>query len=351
MMQERPGLSASSQIRAKFLVEVHEPVHESMTIAGLLGAAVPIPPNVEPGGDGPTDEFLRGVVWNDDPEVLLFKDHRTDNYRLQTAWAWGAKYKLAENLGPSKKNLTGRSHFGDLQFLHAMAAKLDEEPKDTLAKVLLWAEVAYRLSIADGVSPTDRLDAIPVTSTVDNYSYQLSKFFDTTTEPTGSATIRTLLTRDTVYTNVDIRRRAIGSVLHLVQDSYARGHTRRTLLNPQDLTGGREEDQFKPGTWGRYGEVENFHYYGDQDKTLHAKYDVPPEGMVMRPTDVASFNPLVGARDSITATAELLTMWQNQMPWDAPSGPKEYLEETVFKLSPKASRADSEVLPPPRAQQ
>ena len=56
-------------------IKVHAPVHESLTIAGLHGTLVPVPPNVSPGSDQPTNEFIRGAIWNDDPEVLLFKEN------------------------------------------------------------------------------------------------------------------------------------------------------------------------------------------------------------------------------------------------------------------------------------
>jgi hypothetical protein len=49
--------------------------------------------------------------------------------------------------------LAGRSHYFDLSsFFHAMAERKGEQPQDTLAKIMLWAEVMYRLSIGEEVS-------------------------------------------------------------------------------------------------------------------------------------------------------------------------------------------------------
>src|SRR4029453_12559088 len=75
-------------------------------------------------------------------------------------------------------DLTGRGHFGDLQFLHGMAARVAEAPHDTLAKILLWSEVVYRLSIGEGLTGATTLAAAPVTSSVPGpsatFSYTLA---------------------------------------------------------------------------------------------------------------------------------------------------------------------------------
>jgi hypothetical protein len=155
---------------------------------------------------------------------------------------------------------TGRSHYFDLQFLHAMAAAAGEKPEDTLAKIMLWAEVMYRLSIGEGLSGADKLGSVTIASNVTaaagpTYSYSLSQFFDQYSKPSGTDTLSHLLTLDTACKWLDLKRRALGSLLHVVQDSYARGHVRRTLTNPGDFLPGKT-DEFQPGTYGRHGDVE-----------------------------------------------------------------------------------------------
>jgi hypothetical protein len=130
----------------------------------------------------------------------------------------------------------------------------------------------------------------------------------------------------------------------MVQDSYARGHVGRTLLNPGDLLPG-SVDRFKPGTYGHWGEVENFHCYRGQDEKLHDKYDLPLDGMP-EATDLSTFDSMIGARDAIDRSVKLLDMWHTKTPWAASGGPKELLEGTIFKLSDHASTADKWVLPP-----
>jgi hypothetical protein len=332
-----------------FLIEgpfdVNEPVHETITLAALMNSMVAVPATVEVGSDQAVNEFFRGVIWNDDPAVLLFDEDASDNWEFSFGVAWFFAFKRAELASENNlANLTGRSHYWDLQFLHGMAAEAGEAPHDTLAKIMLWAEVMYRLAIGEGVQGTDQLGAITVASSVSDgartYSYSLADFFNDESSPTGSQTLNFLLTQDTACTSLDLRRRAIGSLLHMVQDSYARGHVKRTLTNPGDLLPGTT-DQFRPGTYGQYGEVENFHVYRGQDHKLHEKYDKPPEGMTA--TNLASFDGMLGARDAVDASMAVLDLWQAGTLWAAAGGAKELLEQTIFPLAANVSPADPKI--------
>src|SRR5947207_11664404 len=120
------------------------------------------------------------------------------------------------------------SHFWDLQFWHSMANNVGEDPHDTLGKIILWLEIMYKLATGQGVSASDKLADIPISSPVNTTLYKLSMFFNADSQPQGSATLNTLLTANTPFTGLNIKRRALGSILHTIQDSYARGHTKRT---------------------------------------------------------------------------------------------------------------------------
>ncbi|MFE1443783.1 papain-like cysteine protease family protein [Streptomyces sp. NPDC058739] len=341
---ERRDKSEGFQIEGPF--DIHEPIHELVTLAALTRSDVSVPPRVSAGAHQPTNEFFRGAIWNDDPAILMFDEDPDDNWNFSTGICWFFAFKRAGWASVNdRSNLTGRSHYFDLQFLHAMAERAGEQPWDTLAQVMLWAEVMYRLSIGEGLSGDEPLAAVPITSRVVHndltYSYTLGRFFDDSTRPTGTDTLRHLLTLDSACVSVDLGRRAMGSLLHLVQDSYARGHVKRTLLNPEDLLPGRD-DAFKPGTYGRYGGIENFHCYRGQDLQTHDTYDMPT-GELPRIEDITSFNSLIGARDAVEACRTLLNMWHVMTPWDAPGGPKEYLEGTVFQLAPTVTHANADV--------
>ncbi|HEY2372950.1 MAG TPA: papain-like cysteine protease family protein [Gaiellaceae bacterium] len=337
------------QIQGPF--DVHSPIHETITLAALMNDNLPIPQGVKVGSDQAVNEFLRGVIWNDDPAVLMFDEDVENNWNFSSGISWGFEFELAKFKSENDRtNLTGRSHFNDLQFLHAMAKDVGEAPEDTLAKIMLWAEVMYRLSTDDGVAPTDKLEQINIKSSASDaagkaYSYRMSNFFDDTSRPRGKDTINYLLTLDTKCRFLDLSRRAIGSLLHVVEDSYARGHVRRTLTNPQDLLDANVIDEFKAGTYGKWGEVENFHCYRGQDEDMHDKYDQPPpyRGVKLNASDLSSFNLLLGGRDAIDAATQLLNMWLAKTAWDANGGPKEFLEGTIFKLSANATPADTTV--------
>ena len=331
------------QIEGPF--DIHEAIHETITLAALVNSTVGVPATTELGKDQAVNEFMRGVIWNDDPAVLMFDEDEDDNWNFSTGISWTFNFLRAKYTDTNNKaNLTGRSHFFDLQFLHAMAAKTGEKPQDTLAQIMLWAEAMYRLSIGEDVNPDDRLDAVPVTSTASGTgtTYLFKNLFTDESDPKGTETLRTLLARDTACKSLQLRRRAIGSLLHVIQDSYARGHVRRALTNPGDLVPG-QDDIFKPGTYGLWGDVENFHSYKGQDPAAHDRYDKVPEGMALDTANLDSFNELSGARDAIAAAIKILDFFRSGVAWAAAGGPKEFLENTVFKLSATVSDADSEV--------
>jgi hypothetical protein len=225
-----------------------QPVHETMTIAALIASKFPI-------SEGTTyknapkeiKEFVRGSVWNDDPGCLLFDEDAHDNYKLSDGLEWAKAYKFADFAGSGSlfgglvgritgsplQNITGRSHFGDLQFLHAMGGHEGEEPQETKEKIMMWLEIMYKLSVDDqGIHENTRLDQIDVSS---SSQYQLRTFFKGDTSPNGAETLRGLLTGNKRYEDTMISHRALGSCFHIIQDSYARGHVRRELLNAREL--------------------------------------------------------------------------------------------------------------------
>ena len=70
-------------------------------------------------------QFIRGVVWADDPEGLLFDKERT---RATTPRAPCGTRTSRAGEGGNFSTLTARSHFGDLQFFHGMASRDTEAP-------------------------------------------------------------------------------------------------------------------------------------------------------------------------------------------------------------------------------
>lgn len=202
------------------------PIHEDITIAAFIKSNLR---TQFPRGTNYTNlseeswEFFRGVIWCDDPSCLLFVDSETDNRLFGAGTDFGSQFEFGD-----PTCLTRRSHFGNLQFLHGMATRFNETPTETKANILRWLEVMYKLAIGNqGIAETDRLDQrLP------------SAMSGSPLPPNGGQTLRDLLLGTTPsYRTADISKRALGVCLHMLQDSYAVGHTLRRLLNIEDLDG------------------------------------------------------------------------------------------------------------------
>ncbi|KAI1250468.1 hypothetical protein MGN70_007521 [Eutypa lata] len=323
--------------------DINTPVHETLTLSSLMHSTFGVDSSYTVDG-APLDikEFFRGDMWNDDPECQMFDEKDDDNWNFSSGTVWLSKF-LAGQLGDyDEGNLIGRSHFWDLQFFHSMGAALGEQPDDTRAKIMLWLEVAYKISIEEGINGTDAIGSVPVTSVVnETTSYRLADFFTATSTPRSTDSLDTLFTCSTQYQGVDIRRRAIGSCLHIVQDSFAKGHTRRELLNPEDLVAGSNRTEFVTGKYAELGAVENFHSYVDQG-SAHADADHWDAGWpAMDPAEPTSFDRLWGARMAQEKGVQLLDFWQAGTAWGG--GVEDWLLDEVFSLSPDATPSDNTV--------
>lgn len=344
---------------------VNEPVHENLTLAALyqqrnlLGLQNA---NFSLWSDPNINEFLRGVFWNDDPAVLMFDQKSNSDSNFSSGTEWTAEFKLAENSSSNDlTNITGRSHFWDLQFLHGMACIPQESPRITRYRALMWAELMYKLSIGESVisqgsmsnpasvAGTKIMDVkIPADPTQydPEFTLQFSSYFSSATVPTNNATLRTLLTEGDPYQNLNIGKRAIGSVMHLIQDSFARGHTRRWLRNPGNLTENSEDSmEFQNGTFGDFGAVITFHSYKGQNSDDHDAFDGDPTDAWYTWSSIdyknlSTFNPVVGARNAIDWCVQLLAFWHSGTPWA--NGPRALLE-AIFTLDVNATGADTTV--------
>jgi hypothetical protein len=211
---------------------IHEPIHESLTLAALISSNSGISPGTTVKNASNHDwEYIRGAIWNDDPDCQLFNDSPEENHSYSTGGTWLLRYNDGKsewnpnNLDLKRlRNPIGRSHYGDLQFLHCMASNRGEDPDITKAKVMLWMEIMYKLANGeDGITPDTEVAKT-----------KLIKVCPVMSLPPRFKPLSYLLARDSNFQGLDIRRRALGSMFHIIQDSFAIGHTRRELLNPGD---------------------------------------------------------------------------------------------------------------------
>ncbi|MEW5848040.1 MAG: hypothetical protein AB2A00_04470 [Myxococcota bacterium] len=283
--KKKEGIQPAYEIEGPW--NYKDPVHETITEMALKRAEI-IGPN-DTFSSPSAWEFVRGVIWSDDPEGLLFdkNDSETDN------WSSGAEfgvkfelYKASAKGGAVFANgspLLARSHFGDLQCLHAMAPRDGEVATQTRTDALAWAEFFYLVSIGR-IAPSVPMSAVA----------SVSRWF------TGSST--TIKDLFLVGTRGDVRQRAVGALLHLVQDSYAKGHVHR-------------DAQWR---------IEEFHNFISQDGNKHIAHDKMAEGGIAAMPD---------AQRAVEACTRILQHWKRARPW---SSLRPYLETPVLVLSPAA---------------
>ena len=226
-------LSAEYEIgfNGPFGLPVKQSIHEDMAIAAFIGSKLPFPKGTEYNNLNPNQwEYMRGLIWSDDPTCLLFVDSPESNNQL----GLGKEFLQEFFLGP-EFGITKRSHFGDLQFLHGMGSQTNEDPNVTKKNMIAWLEVVYKLAIGQDVSEADRLDK------------RFPDLFNASSNPSGNVDLRHLFLGTTPsYRKANIPRRALGHCLHMIQDSYAVGHTLRRLTNPDDLDGNDEDGMSYP---------------------------------------------------------------------------------------------------------
>lgn len=237
-----------------------EPVHEAMT-QRMFGC------------DGDTEDCLRsgrasdyvlaGVRWNDDPPFRISagpgapkscKAQETIRVTTQPkCWAdlFRAAAAKAARGESDNSSLLQRSHFGDLQFIHAMASAIDEPAEATQRRILGWAEFTWRVTTGELPLATEMAD-VPVPAVAERFEKTALRVQDLFT--LGNVALRRYL--------ADV---AFGSLLHMVQDSFAKGHAERLdPISRQECSGSNDA---APGA------LREFHVYGLQDSHRHAEYD------------------------------------------------------------------------------
>jgi len=320
---------------------MQRPVHEEITKIAYYAAL----------GRGPDRSVLDGVEWNDNPPFRLFPSQypiapmcATLPIHLPSAWpgcwmmVFGTTSRVsappgdAASFGPEAPILA-RSHFGDMQFLHAMAIDGDAA-SITRQKILAWARFAYM--VAQGETSLD-LD-LPKVELVDPESGFAWKPFPDT-EGYSPMKVRDLFVlpeeqrkNDTgtdpnaarfLKDDHDARNIAFGSVLHIIEDSFSRAHVLRSRGElPAD---GRLSRRETPASV-RIGFICEFHGYAHQDHMKHADSDLEEA------FEDAQTEPFV-----IEAVIRMVVLRESGRQWD--DTVRKTLAEEIFPLAPHPSPA------------
>lgn len=274
---ERKLASRSQGWREKMLADfalrgihkIGESVHEEITnrILGCEGDGdICGAPDYEP----KNAYVLAGVRWNDDPPFRFEEGHGNFGgcepgvtVRLVTfPRCWANVFKDGEKraasgvvIGAENAPLVVRSHFGDLQFLHAMASKDNEAAVVVREKVIAWAEFAWRVALGE-YSLSTRVRDVSVAGfkgLFGSKGWSIQDLF--------------ALGNPHVRKSENMSELAFGSLLHLVEDSFAGGHVEREMPDGHEKCAGTSGNHLMPGR------IVEFHSYGQQDSTKHGDDD------------------------------------------------------------------------------
>ncbi len=330
---------------------VKRPVHETIT---LLAYDYYLEPENAEGGVAQTSaetlkksgvlrDLVLGSEWNDDPDSFLRKN-------ILKAQQWNVLFKDAQlqaqckvdGSQPKCKGVTVtdtpmmlyRSHFGDLQFIHAMASDQSETAAETKAKMMNWAEFTYNLSISSNKLGKETIDGptimafSDISSILQRQGWTVGALFDPVPggewvpsynpfklgryNPTGKPRAQVVY-RDTKEAP-SIKNIALGSLLHMVQDSYSDAHAERVGgCNP--LSRQRKT-------------IVSFRNYVYQNSDDHAHADIHPSWLE---------NGKLEQNNPLWASAKLINFSFENTPWAGKDGVQEFLDIYVFPLKNPAS--------------
>jgi len=247
------------------------------------------------------DSLVRGVWWNDDPNQTLYK-----------AWAprWLAYMHDAHRRASNSTKIDDsymmqyRSHYGDMQFLHSMASANQETASDTRQRILMWGEFAYRVSLGE-FSQKTRFQDVPVAGLDHYFGGRHANW-----EIRWILQPRYLL-RDSPR---DFEEHALGSLLHMVQDSYSAAHVERRL---------------SPSEACPAGSIVGFNSYTDQNPSRHGQADVWKS--------FASVHYGSGVLGPVEASARLIEFSRRKADWKEV---KDFLQDQVYCFDATPRDAD-----------
>lgn len=195
--------------------------------------------------------------------------------------------------------LVPRSHYGDLQFIHGMASTLNESPQKTKNKILNYADCMFKIARKEkGYNGDAKLSSIPEFASIVGNDENLKN-----------------MSLNQFYGNTDgkhdISKIATGSLLHMVQDSFAGGHVDR-------------DEQ---------GRIVEFHEYSKQDAKKHDKSD----SYTSDGTPEEKIRNLPGGPQAVNEGKKILLMLDD--PKTSLTDFHTMLNKETFALSPQARNA------------
>lgn len=213
------------------------PVHEELTVKTFTLVKNKKMPGYRSINDQLIEKVIRGVRWNDDPLHLL------PDYPYE----WFQNFKHASNIADrinSNYDLFYRSHHHDLQFLHAMASSDIETAATTQNAIMMWMEFTYKVST--GFLPIHTRFSQLGQFLTPKAAQSFKKYFNQNglrKNWTPAYLFSLQCNREVILPDwfmpldcsktpwlprkEDVQNIALGSLLHVIQDSFSDSHVSR----------------------------------------------------------------------------------------------------------------------------
>jgi hypothetical protein len=251
----------------------------------------------------------KAATWPDDPVREL-------SPLTAVRYGWALKYgcaRAAAGQGATytidRAGLMCSSHYGRLQFLHAMRSSADEPVEQTRARIRAWAALTYEVASGQADPAQDYCDYFSRPSAIaDDFapsecrgrvvngrvlaSWSLSTLFAMRCGGAFSGSTCAILAdpRDVA------RASATGALLHLIQDSFSQSHVARGAASPAGFEARID-----------CAAAMSFYFYDASTSKTHGAADQPPH-------IAPSCRPGAEVDDAVTAGARAIWMIQHQRP-------------------------------------
>ncbi|GHD59508.1 hypothetical protein [Jeongeupia chitinilytica] len=253
------------------------PLHENFTVLAIKSSNIQTTYKTEKF----ITETVSGVRWNDDPLNMA------PNHPI----SWGLHFEtgcLNHKKVGTQWDLSYRTHCGDIQFLHSMASNENEIAKDTITAMKMWFEFTYKVSSGEipAFTPFSKVGKYLSLSSSEQFNAFFTKPYPDWTpaglfkkecyrkggnllKPLGSRT--TLVCKKQIYSSTETQNRALGSALHMIEDSFSSSHVMR-----------ENNKEYGISHTNNAGRIVKFGNYNLQDGFRHAEadknYDSEAEG-------------------------------------------------------------------------
>jgi hypothetical protein len=264
--------------------------------------------------------LIFGTWWNDDPNMYLLGqswDFAKGVKRLNRVHDEAVHEDYPSDLGcpvAASQHLGRASHYGEVQYLHFMdtlgkdhssAAQLE----NTTTRAMKWIEFAYAVAVGD-------IDPEAPFSSANEQDFRLPSIArNLCLLDSNNVKVRSVFTRqgpatkeNLAYRNRLTRDVALGSILHILQDSFSPAHTCRKPVG---------------GDGGNLAVLVRVDNYNEQDHSVHESKDGYPTWF----REYLTSGNHRYVNDPVVVGAWLFGAVDSQLPWKTVES---YLRQTIF---------------------